>query len=331
VDVHRRRALGRWGAALSVALAGLTTGLAALPACGEARQTAPGGRPPAALKDGVDSSGGVVHRILFACIGDARPAIEDDTPGYPTNVVGALFQRIEGLRPHPELVVATGDYVFASTRSSAAAAQLDLFLMARALYRGAFFPALGNHECTGATASNCGPEGSDGVTANYAAFIDKLVRPIGRADAHYAFELRADDATWTAKFVFVAANAWSADQADWLESTLSAPTTYTFVVRHEPASAIQAPGVQPSEAILAHHPYTLALVGHTHTYEHLPASREVVIGNGGAPLASKDFGFGLFRQRADGAIVVDMIDWRTGAADPAFHFAAYPDGSPAPP
>ena len=54
------------------------------------------------------------------------------------------------------------------------------------------------------------------------------------------------------------------------------------------------------------------------------------MGNGGAPLDGKDYGFAVFDQRGDGAVVVDMIDWRTGEADPAFHFAVTPDGRAAP-
>ena len=81
---------------------------------------------------------------------------------------------------------------------------------------------------------------------------------------------------------------------------------------------------------MAQHPYTLAIVGHTHTYEHF-SGREVIIGNGGAPLTgSKNYGFGVFGQRADGAIQVDMLDYSTGLADTRFRFAVKPDGSPAP-
>jgi hypothetical protein len=308
-----------------------TAALVLAAACGGSRSVQPSESGDAAPLAG--AAGSTAQALLFGCVGDARPAIEDDTGGYPTNVVSTLFQRIEALRPWPSFVVATGDYVFASTGpTSTAAAQLDLFMQARALYRGQFFPALGNHECTGATSSNCGPDGVDGITPNYAAFVDRLLGPLGLRQPSYVVHLQADDASWTAKVVFVAANAWSASQGDWLEATLAEPTTYTFAVRHEPASAVDAPGVGPSEAILARHPYTLSLVGHSHTYAHdADSPREVVIGNGGAPLASKDFGFALFRQRADGAVVTDMIDWRTGATDADFHFAVRPDGSPAPP
>lgn len=169
------------------------------------------------------------------------------------------------------------------------------------------------------------------MTANYAAFVSKLLGPLGLSLPYFVVDVAAPDATWTAKLVFVAANAWSAAQAAWLDAALARSTTYTFVVRHEPASASTAPGVLPSEAILAKHPYTLAIVGHSHTYAHsASAPREVLVGNGGAPLTSKTYGFALFAQRADGAIAVDMFDWQTVTPDASFHFVVDAQGAPVP-
>jgi glycine/D-amino acid oxidase-like deaminating enzyme len=183
---------------------------------------------------------------------------------------------------------------------------------------------MGNHECTGATLSNCGTR----VTANYSEFMLRLLAPIEKAGPYYVVRLDALDGSWSAKIVFVAANAWSSAQERWLDATLSVSTTYTFVVRHEPASDSEAPGVEPSETIMARYPYTLAIVGHDHTYGHYRDSpREVLIGNGGAPLSSKNFGFGVFAQGPDGAIVVDMVDWQSGERDAAFRFAVAPDGT----
>jgi hypothetical protein len=55
----------------------------------------------------------------------------------------------------------------------------------------------------------------------------------------------------------------------------------------------------------------------------------VVIGNGGAPLSSSeyDYGYGLFSQRCDGAIVVDEYDYMSGATDSKFHFVITPQGA----
>ena len=292
-----------------------------------------GGGPPALGR--VGANGGTLSRLLFAVVGDTRPATIDDTAGYPVDVITTIYADIRALEPRPAMVLSTGDYLFASVPpragESQAAPQLDIYLQARARFPGPLFPALGNHECTGATSSNCGAGAADGVTTNYSAFLQKMLAPIGQARPYYAVDIAASDATWTAKFVFVAANAWSADQAAWLEATLSKPSTYTFVVRHEPASATSAPGVIPSEDVMARHPYTLAIVGHVHSYAHDPETpRQVLVGNGGAPLSSKDYGFAVFSQRVDGAIEVDMVHWQTLSADRSFHFAVRPDGGPAP-
>jgi Calcineurin-like phosphoesterase len=268
--------------------------------------------------------------LSFAVVGDSRPATVDDTAGYPTSIVERIFDDIQALRPAPRFAVSTGDYMFASTRAGQAAIQLDLYLHARSRYAGVVFFAMGNHECTGATASNCGAGNVDGVTDNYAQFLSKLVAPLGRVAPYWLVPIAAADGAWTAKVVVVAANAWDDVQAAWLDEALARPTTYTFVVRHEPASAKAAPGVSPSEAILARHPYTLCIVGHSHTYARSGA-REVIVGNGGAPLTSAlaGYGFALVRRRTDGAVQVDELDYMTSQPDPTFTFAVRADGSPA--
>ena len=81
---------------------------------------------------------------------------------------------------------------------------------------------------------------------------------------------------------------------------------------------------------MAQYPYTLDLVGHTHTYGKT-GPKQVTIGNGGAPLTGGvNYGFGLVAQRTDGTIQVDMIDYATGQPDTSFRFAVHPDGTPAP-
>jgi hypothetical protein len=284
-------------------------------------------RPP--LEAHVGPDGGTASRLFFAVVGDTRPPSVNDTAGYPSAVIGRIFAGLAALDPSPPFVVATGDYVFASKSGPEAAPQLDAYLAARAAYPGVLFPALGNHECDGYTRGNCGPDGQ--MTANYASFLTKMLGPIGKAEPWYEVDVNAPDGAWTSKFLFVAANAWSDAQGAWLEAALARPTTYTFVVRHEPADADTAPGVPPSERILARHPYTLLIAGHRHTYQHDRGSREVVVGNGGAPLTgSRNYGFALIDQQPDGTLAVDMIDYSTGLADRAFHFAVHPDGTPAP-
>ena len=297
-----------------------------------------GGAPTGAPFDGgepvtsnVGANGGTSSRVYFAVIGDTRPPGIDDLAGYPTAIIDKIYTDVQGLSPHPAFVVGTGDYMFASTSGTQAGAQLDLYLGARAKYAGPAFLAMGNHECTGATASNCGPGSVNGVTNNFTAFLEKLLGPIGKTDPYYAVHVDAPDGSWTSKMVFVAANAWSAAQATWLDGELAKPTTYTFLVRHESRAVTQAPGVAPAEDIMAKYPYTLSFVGHTHTYGHYASSREVIIGNGGAPATgSKNYGFAVAQQRPDNAIQVDVLDYQTLLSDTSFRFAVKADGSPAP-
>ena len=278
----------------------------------------------------VGPNGGTVSRLFFTTIGDTRPPSTDDTSGYPTAIADALYADITALNPAPLFSVSTGDYMFATPGNGQAAPQLDLYLAARAKFPGVFFPTMGNHECTGFTASNCGQGNADGLTDNYNQFLSKLLGPIGKTTPYYSFVIKATDGSWTSKFVFVAANAWDSGQASWLQTTMAQPTTYTFIVRHEPSSASTAPGVAPSDQIINAVPYTLLIVGHSHTYGH-PSQKEVLFGNGGAPISgSANYGYGVFLQRPDGAIQVDAVDYQSGQADASFHFAVKPDGSPAP-
>lgn len=279
----------------------------------------------------VGANGGTLNRLYFAVVGDTRPPSPDDTASYPTSIITKIFQDIQGLAPRPAFVISTGDYMFANVGSPESGKQLDLYLGARGTYAGTTFPALGNHECTGATASNCGAGNKDGLTTNYNAFMSKMLAPIAKTLPYYAVRVDAPDASWTSKIVVVAANAWDTAQADWLTAELSKPTTYTFVVRHEGAIANTAPGVTPAEQIMAAHPYTLSIVGHAHTYFHFVGSREVVVGNGGAPLSTgKNYGFAVVQQRPDDAIQVDMLDWSTLGADTSFRFAVKADGTATP-
>jgi hypothetical protein len=194
---------------------------------------------------------------------------------------------------------------------------------------------MGNHECgvsggfSGSTENNCGPNNQGGATPNYNAFMSQMLAPLNQSNPYYAITVTAQDNSWTAKFVMTAANAWDDGQNSWLQQTMAQKTTYTFVVRHEPSDAMPPlpPGVAGVDAVLAQYPYTLLITGHSHTYGHYKSSPQVVvIGNGGAPLSSKNYGYGLFSQRCDGAIVADMYDYMSGATDGYFHFVITPNG-----
>jgi hypothetical protein len=278
---------------------------------------------------GIGPTGGTLATLSFAIVGDVRPANSDDTAGYPSAIITRIFDDLEAESPRPALAISTGDYMFASTFGSQASPQLDKYLAARAHFSNIEFPAMGNHECTGATASECGPGNPDGTTTNYSAFAAKMLAPLGLTDPWYVVHVNAADGSWTAKFVFIAANYWNSTQSAWLESALSEATTYTFVIRHEGTSATTTPGMQASQTIIDAHPYTLLIVGHTHTLAHYTSTRELIVGNGGAPLTSgTNYGYVVATERADHAIVFTAYDYMTHAVLKTF--AVNPDGSSAP-
>lgn len=269
-----------------------------------------------------------VSKLLFTVVGDTRPANANDIAGYPTAIIDKIYEDIAALNPLPFFSVSTGDYQFSSSSGGYAAPQLDIYLAARAKFSGAFYPAMGNHECTGATDSNCGPGNRNGETDNYNQFMSKMLGPIHETKPYYSVNINAADGSWTSKFVFIAANAWDSGQATWLTQTMAQKTTYTFVIRHESSSATDAPGVTPSDQILASSQYTMLVLGHSHTVEHSKLN-EVLFGNGGAPLSGTtvNYGYGLFTQRPDGAIQVDSVDYMTNKPDTSFTFAVKPDGT----
>jgi hypothetical protein len=134
--------------------------------------------------------------------------------------------------------------------------------------------------------------------------------PAGVTQPYYRTDV--DTPLGKAKFVFVAANAWSGEQATWLTEQLADRTTYTFVVRHEPPNTYDAPGVTPSQpTIEGGHP-TMVLYGHTHEYRRMDANH-VISGNGGAPPArGAKFGFLSVVQLEDGTIALTEIDQASG-------------------
>src|SRR5581483_3110105 len=106
-----------------------------------------------------------------------------------------------------------------------------------------------------------------------------MLAPIGVQKPYYVVDIDSTTKAWTAKFVFVAANAWDADQATWLSQTLAQKTTYTFVVRHEGSQIKNTPGVTPSNTIILQYPRTMLIVGHSHRYEYSPKNGELTVGN----------------------------------------------------
>ncbi len=283
--------------------------------------------PPDATPPAPDVPVTTLADLRFAVVGDTRPVNVDDTANYPTAVISTIWADVAAESPAPAFAISTGDYMFANVGGAEQAPQLDLYLGARGTYTAPIYAAMGNHECNGYTASNCGPGTTDGETTNYNMYMQRMVAPLGFTHPWFDAYFAAADGTWTAKVVVIAANAWNADQAAWLDTALSVPSTYTFVVRHESNSADTAPGVTPSQGIIGRHPLTLLIVGHTHTYQHQAAEHEVIIGNGGAPLSGGvDYGYAIVERRTDGAIQLSEHDYQTKAVVDAFAVGA--DGAP---
>jgi hypothetical protein len=279
---------------------------------------------------GPGPGGGLLDELRFAVVGDTRPANLDDTGNYPTAVVTQIWSDVEAESPHPPFTVTTGDYMFASTGGTQVDPQLDLYLGARGNYTGLVYPAMGNHECNGYTQSNCGVPGGDGQPPNYSRFMTRMINPLGEIQPFYIERFAATDGSWSAKLVFIAANSWSNVQAQWLELVLSEPTTYTFAIRHEPPESTSAPGVGPSTLTLAKYPLTLLITGHVHTYQHLTDVREIIVGNGGAPLENAvNYGYVIIARQADGNLLVTEYDYASHAVFD--QFMVMPDGLVPPP
>jgi hypothetical protein len=297
-----------------------------LAACAGSEDLLPSGQDAGSTPDSgsnVVAGGGDDQTLLkFAVFGDARPPNVNATTAYPTDVVTAIFTQAQARGA--QFAVGTGDYMFAKS-ASAVDAQVALLQQAESSFHGPVYHALGNHECTGYTNSNC-PAGNE--TPNVVAFMKKLV-PAGVTTPWYRVDLPT--AKGKAKILLLAANAWGPAQESWLAQQLSDPTTYTILVRHEPDNATEAPGVMPSGSAMLGVPYTLLLLGHTHEFVKLDA-RTVISGNAGAPLSTfngaSNYGFLLVEQQADGNLLLSAIETASGNVTESWRVT--PDGNAAP-
>jgi hypothetical protein len=63
----------------------------------------------------------------------------------------------------------------------------------------------------------------------------------------------------------------------------------------------------------------LLIAGHTHTYAYYASEKQVVVGNGGAPLAgSIDYGYVIARQQRNRSIAFSEYDYATNAVESSF-------------
>jgi hypothetical protein len=258
----------------------------------------PAPRMDATTSDGaVGPLGGAVSRLRFGVFGDVRPPSENQTTLYPTAIVTAVMDGIASAGA--QFAVANGDYMFAST-NAAASAQVSLLLGAESRFPGHVFHSMGNHECNGASASNC-PAGTE--TQQIQVYRSRLAPAYGTP--YFDWVVRTD--LGDAHFIAAAPNAWSPAQQAWFTAALAQPARYTVVIAHEPPGRREAPGSVAIEDAIRARPggVTLRLYGHTHEYRHQSANA-VIVGNAGAPLASATgtYGFVVVEQRADGDLVV---------------------------
>jgi hypothetical protein len=279
------------------------------------RSTAPDATPPTGS---VGYTGGSVDRLVFAVFGDVRPMDLDMAGEYPTQIIDTIMTEIAGT--YAEFAIGTGDYMYADTKTQVDTQLAYLTNAEKALGARPIFHDLGNHECDTAAAGNC-PNGTE--TANMVGYMTTLNSH--ESKPYFSFDVTT--ANGTAKFVFIAANAWSTAQSTWLTSELSRSTKYTIIVRHEPPDDPRAPGVTPSDAIIAQHPVTLILYGHTHTYQRV-GYNAVICGNSGAP-QSGYYGWLLVEQEANGNLVVSSINKDNGEV--IDHWAVDPAGNTATP
>jgi hypothetical protein len=266
---------------------------------------------------GSGGSGGG-NLLKFAVFGDCRPPNQNGTNNYPSTIIGNIFSLAQS--NGAQFTVGTGDYMFASTQA-AVTAQVQLFNQAKSNYTaGPVYLTMGNHECNGFTDSNC-PNLNE--TPNVQAFLGML--PSGVTKPYYRIDMNTPHGT--AKFVFIAANAWDSTQSSWLSTQLAQPTTYTFVMRHESIQSSGIPaGVTASENIVKQHPYTLEMLGHTHEYSHVD-TQHVISGNAGAPLQSgASFGLLIVEQQDNGNITVNEVDEASGSINDTWTVS--PTGQP---
>jgi hypothetical protein len=244
--------------------------------------------------------------IFFTAFGDVRPAYRTDP--YPT-VCGTIWGHISAQNPHHAFVV--GDYIEQDTN------MFTDFLNAMHGNYAAAGPVhfvVGNHE------------------ANYFnTYTSVMSEGLVNGQMYYSI----DDMAQNAKYVIIADDAWDATQKSWLQSELANPTRYTFVFRHHPSkfgagSSSNFEALPPVDntyataaaeiiAVIDTGKPTLVIAGHSHFFgmsknhwtDPTGHAREVIAGNGGAPLATDQpgfppnyYGFTLFQVLPSGSVAV---------------------------
>jgi len=151
-----------------------------------------------------------------------------------------------------------------------------------------------------------------------------MLAPIDKTLPYYSIPINGTDNRWTAKFVFIACNYSNATRAQWLETELPNPTTYTFIVMNSPLSETTSPclsgtGTDNAYNIISQYPYTLIIAGELGTFAYYAPDKEIIVGNGGAPLSgSVDYGYVVAAQQPDGNMQFSAYDYQTNAVIESF-------------
>lgn len=273
-------------------------------ACGvdaPARAAPPAGPPAppstAPPSGSVGPNGGSVDRLWFAATGDTRPGSCDATDQYPRAAVAQLASSMKALSV--QFALDLGDHMFVCNQSlPEARQQMGFYMGAIAAGPATWWLTMGNHECGAAySGGGCAVGRPD---ANFDAYLEALARP----RPWYANDVQTS--LGLARFVVIADDAWGAEQAAWLESTLAdadAHARYTILARHHPVTGSRT-GPGEILAAIGRHKATLILTAHTHSYAH-DGPRSAIIGLGGAGPST---GFATVLQNADGTLTFTLHD-----------------------
>jgi len=256
--------------------------------------------------------GGTVNLLHFAISGDTRPPSCEDTSGYPTAIINSIGDAEKAAGA--QFALDLGDHMYVCNNSaSIASQQMGLFMQGTQHFGGTWFMTEGNHECMGTGSGYC-PTGS--TNTNFTAFMSALA-PIS-STPYYSVNIQTS--LGLATFVFVADNSFDTAQQTWLKSTLTTAdqnAKYTIIAKHHPEGDTSVAANSTIMSIIRAHKFALLLTGHTHSYTHQTTDngRDLVLGNGGAPLVSAGTfnGYGMIDELSNGQLQVSIYDVASGS------------------
>jgi hypothetical protein len=282
---------------------------------------------PVPISGAVGPTGGTVTRLFFGFLGDARPSQCNEHRDYPSAILDSIFGRLS--TANVQFALDLGDHMFVCQggAQSEADAQMGLYMASAQKLGGGktTFLTMGNHDCV--SMNNPGYCGVSGFTTpNFKAFMNAMASENLGSLPYYSFDV------WTiaglARFIVIADNAWGPVQSAWLSATLAdadANARYIFIARHHPLDNTDMPAFATISAMIRNVKHrTMTIEGHTHEFEvdarNDGSGRTIIIGNGGAPLATgfKWYGYGTVEQLDSGNLTVTLYDQASGNKMAAF-------------